>query len=226
MWKLFVLSLLTPLAVSAATIKDMNSQKAPFKLPPLVYPTSAFEPVIDKATMDLHHGKHHQAYVDKLNEALGSAKPTLLEVLRATKNYPDAVRNNAGGHWNHSFFWTLLVPETKTTKLSKKLESDIVKTFGSLDEFKGQFEQKATGLFGSGWVWLIRAEDGSLKITTTGNQDNPLMDIATEKGRPILGLDVWEHAYYLNYQNRRADYVKGFWKIVNWEQVSKYDSEK
>ncbi|HRK07673.1 MAG TPA: superoxide dismutase [Pseudobdellovibrionaceae bacterium] len=210
----------------AQTRSDLNSLNSPFKLPPLSYALNALEPVIDQETMSLHHGKHHQAYVDKLNEALGDNKLSLLEILKRTREFPASVRNNGGGHWNHAFFWTVMSPTAKSGTPGKKLEADLIKNFGSVENFKTEFEKQATSLFGSGWVWLIRTSDGRLKITTTTNQDNPLMDVATEPGQPILALDVWEHAYYVSYRNKRADYVKNFWKVVNWSQVAKYHAEK
>lgn len=223
-----IILILIPSFSFAATIKDLNELTSPFSLPALTYSASDMEPIIDKQTMETHHGKHHLAYVDKLNSAVDTSKITgnLLEILKNTKNYSPAVRNNAGGHWNHSFFWTLLTKEPKKQKMSSQLEKAINKSFDSVDKFKEQFETAALSVFGSGWVWLIKTDDGTLKITTTANQDNPLMDIATDSGRPILGLDAWEHAYYLSYQNKRADYAKNFWQLVNWEQVSKYYKEK
>ena len=227
MLKIFLIALF-PTLTFAATIKDLNELTSPFSLPALTYSTSDMEPIIDKQTMETHHDKHHLAYVEKLNAAVETSKVTgnLLEILKNTKNYPAAVRNNAGGHWNHTFFWTLLTKETKKQKMSSILEKSLKKSFGSVEKFKEQFESTALSVFGSGWVWLIKAQDGALKITSTANQDNPLMDISTEVGTPILGLDVWEHAYYQSYQNKRADYVKNFWQLVNWEQVSKYHKEK
>ena len=214
-----------PLA-EAQSRRDLNNLQGPFTLAPLPYAPEALEPVIDRETMSLHHGKHHQAYVDKLNEALGDKKMSLLEVLKRTKDFPASVRNNGGGHWNHAFFWTVMAPTAKSGAPSKRLEKDLIAHFGSVDKFKAEFEKQALGLFGSGWVWLIRTSDGKLKITTTINQDNPLMDIATEPGEPILALDVWEHAYYVRYRNKRSDYAKGFWNVVNWAQVAKYHAEK
>lgn len=224
----FLVITLFPTLTFAATIKDLNELTPPFSLPALTYSASDMEPIIDKQTMETHHGKHHLGYVDKLNIAVDSSKITgnLIEILKSTTTYPAAVRNNAGGHWNHSFFWTLLTKEPKKQKMNSALEKALNKSFGSIDKFKEQFESSALSVFGSGWVWLIKADDGTLKITTTQNQDNPLMDIAIDSGRPLLSLDVWEHAYYLSYQNKRADYVKNFWQLVNWEQVSKYYKEK
>jgi len=218
---------LMPLLASAATIKELNSAKMPFTLPALPYALNALVPVIDQQTMELHHGKHHRAYIDKLNSVLTDQKySTLIEILKNTSQLPASVRNNAGGHWNHSFFWTIMTPESKESQISPKLKREIEKSFGSFASFKEKFEAGAKEVFGSGWVWLVKEADGKLKILTTAIQDNPLMDIAKETGTPILALDVWEHAYYLNYQNRRAEYITGFWKVVNWKQVSDYYKEK
>lgn len=194
-----------------------------YSLPKLTYSYNSLVPFIDAQTMEIHHGKHHQTYVTKLNEALAK-NPELqghkIEHLLANLNQvPEqirmAVRNNGGGHYNHSLFWQLLAPEVKP---SEKLQSTLSRHFGSFDDFKKQFEKSALNHFGSGWVWLIKTND-KLQITTTSNQDNTLMDIALIKGKPILALDVWEHAYYLNYQNKRADYITAFWNIINWQKV-------
>lgn len=189
-------------------------------LPELPYAPSSLEPHIDAKTMEIHHGKHHNAYVTNLNNAIaGTAAEgkTLEELMAEISKYPMPVRNNGGGHYNHSLFWQLLSPE-KTTP-SAELAAAIANSFGSMEEMQKQFNQAATTRFGSGWAWLI-LHDGKLTITSTANQDNPLMDIAEVKGTPILGLDVWEHAYYLNYQNRRPDYIAAFWNVVNWSKVS------
>ncbi|MBN8542503.1 MAG: superoxide dismutase [Deltaproteobacteria bacterium] len=199
----------------------------PFSLPALPYALNALAPAIDQQTMELHHGKHHRAYFDKLNSVLTDKKyATLIDILKNTSQLPASVRNNAGGHWNHSFFWTIMTPESKESEISSKLKREIEKSFGSFASFKEKFEAGAKDVFGSGWVWLVKDADGKLKILTTANQDNPLMDISKETGTPILALDVWEHAYYLTYQNRRADYITGFWKVVNWKQVFDYYREK
>jgi len=198
-----------------------------FTLPKLNYEYSDLEPTIDTKTMEIHHTKHHQGYINKLNAAL-EEHPELLkkdinEVLVNFKNLPDdikkAVRNNGGGHSNHTLFWSILSP--KGTEPSGDLLQAINDTFGSLEEFKKQFEEATAGQFGSGWGWLVKTESGDLKIVTTPNQDSPLMDNQT----PILGVDVWEHAYYLNYQNRRPDYLSSIWDIINWNQVAKYYEE-
>lgn len=195
-----------------------------FELPKLKYEYSNFEPHIDARTMEIHYTRHHAGYVEKLNEAIKGTdfEGKSLEEILKSDNLPTAVRNNAGGHWNHTFFWEILSPEGGEPK-GEFLEA-LNKTFGSFEKFKEEFEKVALSRFGSGWAWLVKTEDG-LKITSTANQDNPLMagaevkGLPAQAGTPILGLDVWEHAYYLNYQNKRADYVKAFWSIVDWDKV-------
>ncbi len=194
-----------------------------FTLPQLPYQYDALEPYIDAKTMEIHHTKHHQAYIDKLNAALEShpdlQQKTVEELLTDFESIPSdiqtAVRNHGGGHANHSLFWTLLSPET--TQPSGELESALNDAFGSVDEFKQQFSQTAAGQFGSGWGWLVQDTNGELKVMATANQDSPLMEGFT----PLLGVDVWEHAYYLKYQNRRPDYLEAFWNVVNWAEVEK-----
>jgi Fe-Mn family superoxide dismutase len=196
-----------------------------FTLPPLPYPSDALEPHIDKATMEIHHGKHHNAYVTNLNKALESA-PDLanktLEQLLANnlaivpENIKTAVRNNAGGHANHSFFWPIMGANAGG-KPSGDVASIIDSNFGSFDSFKEKFNAAAAGRFGSGWAWLIKDAAGKFEITSTANQDSPIM----EGKKPILGLDVWEHAYYLKYQNRRPEYIAAWWNVVNWNEVNK-----
>jgi Fe-Mn family superoxide dismutase len=193
-------------------------ENAPFTLPALPYAFDALEPHIDKLTMEIHHDRHHKAYVDNLNKALPGTTKSLEELLATVSSQPVAVRNNGGGHWNHSFFWQLLAPATGKQP-SAALLAQIQKDFGSLDNLKAEFGKAATSRFGSGWAWLI-VKDGKLVISSTANQDNPLMDVAEVKGKPILTLDVWEHAYYLKYQNKRADYINAFWNVVNWDFVS------
>jgi Fe-Mn family superoxide dismutase len=193
-------------------------ENAPFTLPALPYSFDALEPHIDKLTMEIHHDRHHKAYVDNLNKAVGTSTKSLEELLATISTQPVAVRNNGGGHWNHSFFWQLLAPATGKQP-SPALLAQIQKDFGSLDNLKAEFGKAATSRFGSGWAWLI-VKDGKLVISSTPNQDNPLMDVAEVKGRPILALDVWEHAYYLKYQNKRAEYIAAFWNVVNWDFVS------
>jgi Fe-Mn family superoxide dismutase len=194
-----------------------------FTLPPLPYAHDALEPAIDKATMEFHHGKHHQAYVDNLNKAV-DADPalqgqTLEQMFASMSKLPKAVRNNGGGHWNHSLFWELLAPVGETGEPSAELAAAIDRDLGGMEKFKEAFNAAGAGQFGSGWAWLI-VQDGKLKVTSTPNQDNPLMDVAEDKGAVVLAADVWEHAYYLKYQNRRPDYLKAFWTVVNWNKAN------
>ncbi|ENW07579.1 superoxide dismutase [Acinetobacter beijerinckii] len=197
---------------------------ANFTQAPLPYKTNALEPAIDQQTMEIHYGKHHKAYVDNLNAQIKTYpeldKLTVEQIQKQISKYNATVRNNGGGHFNHAFFWESLAPTNKTGKVSPKLLKQITQDFGSFEAFQEQFNQAATSRFGSGWAWLIVNPAGKLEITSTPNQDNPLMDIAEKKGQPLLGLDVWEHAYYLKYQNRRADYTKAFWSVVNWNKVN------
>ncbi|MDM7957105.1 superoxide dismutase [Blastomonas sp.] len=221
------LSLAAPLAAQVAgpAAPAAAPTAAAFTLPALPYAPDALDPAIDAQTMTIHHGKHHQAYVDNLNKAVAAdaaLKDMPLEQLVAKAGtLPAAIRNNAGGHWNHTFFWQTMAPAAKTGSPSPELASAITQQFGSMDAFKAAFKAAGTARFGSGWVWLIVKPDGGLAITSTPNQDNPLMDVADDKGTPILGNDVWEHAYYLKYQNRRADYLDGWWQVVNWDEVSR-----
>jgi Fe-Mn family superoxide dismutase len=194
-----------------------------FELPALPYATNSLEPHIDAKTMEIHHGKHHNAYVTKLNDAISgtaSEGKSLHDLMSGISSLPAAVRNNGGGHFNHSLFWTVMSASGGGTP-SGELAAAIDAAFGSFDAFKTEFAQAAATRFGSGWAWLCVDDKGGLFVTSTPNQDNPLMDIAENPGTPILGLDVWEHAYYLNYQNRRPDYIAAFWNVVNWEEVSR-----
>lgn len=194
-----------------------------FTLPALPYDYDALEPHIDKLTMQIHHDKHHQGYVDNLNKAVAGTEnenKSLEELLKNAGKISTAVRNNGGGHWNHSFFWEILSPNGGG-KPEGALAAAIDKDFGSLDAMKEKFNAAGAGRFGSGWAWL-GVLDGKLVICSTPNQDNPLMDVAECKCKPILGADVWEHAYYLKYQNKRADYLKAFWNIVNWKKVAEH----
>ena len=194
-----------------------------FTLPALPYDYDALEPHIDKLTMQIHHDKHHQAYVDNLNKAIAGTEnenKSLEDLIKNAGKISPAVRNNGGGHWNHSFFWEILSPNGGG-KPEGKLALAIDEAFGSFDEMKEKFNAAGAGRFGSGWAWLI-ANDGKLSITSTPNQDNPLMDVAENKGTPILGADVWEHAYYLKYQNKRGDYLKAFWEAVNWKKAAEH----
>lgn len=192
-----------------------------FEVAPLPYDYSALEPYIDAQTMQLHHDKHHQAYVDNLNKAVAGDDSlqgkSLEDIISDLASAPAVVRNNGGGHWNHSFFWEIMGPGGGEP--SGQLSDAITSKFGSLEALQEQFNTAGLGRFGSGWVWLIAVPGQGLEIVSTPNQDNPLMDVAEKKGTPILGNDVWEHAYYLNYQNRRADYLKAWWNVVNWDKV-------
>lgn len=193
-----------------------------FTLPALPYAPEALEPHIDKQTMEIHHGKHHQAYVDNLNKAIAGTEhenKSLEELVASAGKISPAVRNNGGGHWNHSFFWELLSPNS--SKPSGKLAEAITSTFGSLEALQEKINTAGATRFGSGWAWLI-VKDGKLEVTSTPNQDNPLMDVAEVKGTPILGIDVWEHAYYLKYQNKRPDYLKAIWNVINWDKVAEH----
>lgn len=193
-----------------------------FTLPKLSYDFNALEPHIDARTMEIHHGKHHNGYVTNLNNAVAGTdaeKLSLEDICKNISKYPVAVRNNGGGHYNHSLFWTVMSPKGGGNP-SGGLADAINAAFGSVDEMKAKFNAAAAGRFGSGWAWLIKDASGKLAITSTHNQDNPLMDNAETKGTPILGLDVWEHAYYLNYQNRRPDYVSAWWNVVNWDEAA------
>lgn len=199
-----------------------------FTLPPLPYAPAALEPHIDSRTMEIHHGKHHNAYVTNLNNAVAGKPEEKLNIEDICKNiskYPAAVRNNGGGHYNHSLFWTLMAPNAGGNP-SGALADAINSAFGTFEDFKTKFAAAAVGRFGSGWAWLTKDGAGKLLISSTPNQDNPLMDIAEVKGTPVLGLDVWEHAYYLHYQNRRPDYVAAWWNVVNWTEVAKLYASK
>lgn len=193
-----------------------------FVLPALPYATDTLEPHIDKMTMEIHHGKHHQAYVTNLNKALEGkpeANSPIEDIIKNVSKFPPAVRNNGGGHFNHTLFWTLLSPNGGGEPTGE-VASAINSAFGSFADFKTKFSEAGTTRFGSGWAWLSVGADKKLVISSTPNQDSPLMDIAEVKGTPVLGMDVWEHAYYLKYQNRRPDYIAAFWNVVNWNHVN------
>ena len=199
-----------------------------FKLPVLQFKYNALEPTIDSTTMYIHYNFHHAAYVNNLNKALEKYpelyKKDIVELIQNINELPagiqTAVRNNGGGYYNHSFFWSILAP-AGTATMSPKLEKILVENFGSIDAFKAEFEKAAVGQFGSGWAWVIKEKTGKLRIISTPNQDNSLMQKAEVKGKPVLTIDVWEHAYYLKYQNKRIAYVKAFWNVVNWTEVEK-----
>ncbi len=193
-----------------------------FELPKLPYDYTSLEPHIDARTMEIHHSKHHNAYVTNLNVAIAGTdadKLSIEDICKNISNYPMPVRNNGGGHYNHSLFWSILAVNDGALPTGKLMDA-INAHLGGMDKFKEEFNKAATTRFGSGWAWLC-VENGKLKVCSTPNQDNPLMDVSECKGTPILGLDVWEHAYYLNYQNRRPDYISAFWNVINWTQVSR-----
>jgi Fe-Mn family superoxide dismutase len=193
-----------------------------FTLPPLPYAFNALEPHIDARTMEIHHGKHHQAYVNNLNAAIAGTdaeKMSIEDICKNISKYPAAVRNNGGGHYNHSLFWTVM-KAGGGGQPSGALAEAINAAFGNFDDFKNKFSTAGSTRFGSGWAWLV-ASGGKLSVGSTANQDNPLMDISELKGTPILGMDVWEHAYYLHYQNRRPDYIAAFFNVINWDEVAK-----
>ncbi|KQR69565.1 superoxide dismutase [Pedobacter sp. Leaf176] len=193
-----------------------------FELPALHYATDALEPHIDKTTMEIHHDKHHQAYVTNLNKALEGkpeANSKIEDIVKNISKYPAAVRNNGGGHYNHSLFWNILGPN-KGGEPTGDLAKAISDTFGSFADLKTKMQEAGATRFGSGWAWLSVGADKKLQVSSTPNQDNPLMDVAEVKGTPILGIDVWEHAYYLKYQNKRPDYLAAIWNVVNWDAVA------
>lgn len=229
-------------APNEEAILEIQQNAGTFTLPALPYAYDALEPHIDMLTMQIHHTKHHQAYVTNLNKAMETLKETpaaspslnaaqdnakdetmrLEDLLKNISKYPAAVRNNAGGHWNHSLFWQLMTPDYRDSAANApagKLGDAINSTFGSFDKFKEQFTAASKDRFGSGWTWLV-VQNGKLVIGSTPNQDNPLMDISDFKGTPVLALDVWEHAYYLKYQNKRPDYVGAWWNVVNWNKAN------
>jgi Fe-Mn family superoxide dismutase len=199
--------------------------KMAFQLPALPYAFDALEPHIDAHTMEIHHGKHHAAYTNNLNAAIAGTPlegQTIEQILANISQHSPAIRNNGGGYYNHNLFWEIMSPDgggepSAQMNIAKAIDRD----FGSFEEFKKQFTAAATTRFGSGWAWLCTDADDKLFITSTPNQDNPLMDVADKKGTPVLGLDVWEHAYYLNYQNRRPDYISAFFNVINWQEVTR-----
>ncbi|PKO97542.1 MAG: superoxide dismutase [Bacteroidetes bacterium HGW-Bacteroidetes-7] len=225
-----VLIMALPLIVAAEDRTDNNYSKTQknmktlnkFEFPQLPYAYDALEPFIDKMTMEIHYSKHHKAYFDNFVAAIKGTEmesKTIEEIFANMSKYPVGVRNNGGGFYNHVIYWENM--KVNGGKASAKLEAAIVKKFGSMDEFKKQFSDAGKTRFGSGWAWLSVDEKGELFVSSTANQDNPLMDVADKKGMPILGMDVWEHAYYLKYQNKRPDYIEAFWSVINWDVVSK-----
>ncbi len=195
-----------------------------FELPPLPYDYDALEPVISKETMTFHHDKHHKAYTDKLNEGVAAdaklAGQSIEQILGQISSLPPLLRNNGGGYWNHDFFWKIMGKPGSTSGPSGKL-AEAIDAYGGLDKLKEDFNTKGAGQFGSGWAWVIVDQGGQLKVTSTPNQDNPLMDVVSDRGTPILGNDVWEHAYYLTYKNDRPGYLKAWWDVVNWDEVGR-----
>jgi Fe-Mn family superoxide dismutase len=210
-------------AFGAGLNVDETASADEFTLPKLPYAYDALEPFVDRMTMEIHHSKHHQAYVSNLNKALSGKEKTWTSLEDLCKKIgsfnSDSIRNNAGGHYNHSFFWEIMQPAT-TSQPDANTQNAINATFGSLNQLREAFNDAAMKRFGSGWAWLVMDNQGKLLIGSTPNQDNPLMDISTFKGKPILALDVWEHAYYLKYQNRRKEYIDAWWNLVNWNKVS------
>ncbi|MCT1523402.1 superoxide dismutase [Sphingobacterium hotanense] len=200
-----------------------------FQLEALPYAADALEPHIDKETMEIHHDRHHQAYVDNLNKAIAGTdaeNASLEDIIKNISKYPAAVRNNGGGHYNHQLFWTVL-GANKGGEPAGELATAINETFGSFDELKKKLQEAGATRFGSGWSWLIVGADGKLAVTSTPNQDNPLMDVAEVKGTPILGIDVWEHAYYLKYQNKRPAYLDAIFNVIDWDAVAeRYNAAK
>ncbi|WP_374387188.1 superoxide dismutase [Sandaracinobacter sp.] len=217
------------LAQAAPAPAPAPAPAGPFVLHALPYGFDALAPVIDRETMELHWGKHHRAYVDNLNKAV-VADPALKglsleQLLARVSTLPKSIRDNGGGHWNHRFFWALMAPEGQRGQPSAQLLAAIDRDLGGLDKFKAAFQQAGVSQFGSGWAWLVVTPEGRLAVTSTPNQDNPLMDLAPVKGTPILANDVWEHAYYLSYRNRRADYLGKWWDVVNWGRVNELYAE-
>ena len=215
------------LATLTIESKRIKQNIMSYELPTLPYDYDALEPSIDAKTMEIHHTKHHQGYTNKFNNAIEGTDledQAIEDIFSSVSKHSTAVRNNGGGFYNHSLFWSILAPNAGGAPTGDLAEA-IDDAFGSFDAFKEEFASAAGGRFGSGWAWLIVNGEGDLEITSTPNQDNPLMDVADVQGTPILGLDVWEHAYYLNYQNRRPDYISSFWNVVNWHQVAKNYSE-
>ena len=207
---------------TSTKIQSTMNSKNKFEFQPLPYAYDALEPSIDKLTLEIHYGKHHKAYYDNFITAIkGTEMETMdiTDIFKNISNYPAAVRNNGGGYFNHTFYWEGMKPNGGILPAGKLSEA-IGKIFGSLDEFKKQFSDAGKTRFGSGWTWLSMDDKGKLFINSTPNQDNPLMDLAEKKGTPLLVMDVWEHAYYLKYQNKRPDYIDAFWNVVNWEEVS------
>ncbi len=206
----------------SSIVAQVNREVWPFTLPPLPFDYGALEPAIDAKTVDVHYTRHHKAYVDALNKAIGTSgfqKLKLQELFAQASKIPASIRNNAGGHWNHTFYWSILRSPANNPGPGPKLIEALTKNFGSVDAFKAKFREAGLTDFGSGWSWLVLMPDGTLQVYASHNQDNPLMDLAEVRGKPLLACDVWEHAYYLKYLNRRDEYMDNFWNIVNWQRV-------
>ncbi len=211
---------------SNQSILELPKNDKGYLLPVLGYSYDALEPFFDTKTMEIHHTKHHQSYINNLNNAItgtDAINTSLEDIIKNISKYSPTIRNNGGGHWNHAIFWKLLKINNGAIPKGKLL-TQIQQDFGSFENFKVEFTKAALSRFGSGWAWLV-ISDGKLKVTSTPNQDNPLMDVAEVKGNPLIGLDVWEHAYYLKYQNRRNEFVENFWNVVNWEYVEQLYNE-
>ena len=220
-WAIIILLIVSSMGTFA------QNAESKFVFPELPYSLNALEPYIDAQTMDLHYNKHHKGYYNKFVKAVDGtslASKSIEAIFAQAHNLDPFVRNNAGGYYNHMLYWENMTPDQKP--LPKQLEKAIAESFGSVDTFKDKFSKEAASVFGSGWAWLVKLPDGKLTITSTPNQDNPLMDDVKIQGKPLLALDVWEHAYYLNYQNKRSDYINAFWNVVNWDVVAKRFNEK
>lgn len=202
-----------------------NSLFAQFTQKPLPYAFNALEPYIDARTMEIHYTQHHATYLKNLNEAVGSTKESLENILKTQSKDNPAIRNNGGGHYNHELFWSVLAPESVDSEPSAELNKAIISKFKSMTGLRNKLIEAATKRFGSGWTWLVVDENGGLFITSTSNQDNPLMNTVSKNGTPIFGIDVWEHAYYLKYQNRRSEYLDNIWHLINWTEVSRRYAE-
>lgn len=223
-WTLCLYVTFSPL-LSYASLRSLSKLESPFELGSLPYPANSLEPFIDGETMIIHHDLHHKNYVKTLNDNLKEKGVTLIDIFNSASQKSDKVRDNAGGHWNHTFFWDIMSGEESNTTMPRSLRKEIEAAFGSVKKFKTEFEAKGKEQFGSGWVWLIRNLGGDLEITSTPNQDNPLMNDAMVRGFPLLGADIWEHAYYLKYRNERNKYLSNFWNVVNWKRVHEFAEE-
>jgi superoxide dismutase, Fe-Mn family len=220
---LFVSLIFCPFFLFADMMEEVHQQHYPFSLPSLPYSFNSLEPYIDSKTVEIHYGRHHKAYVDNFNKAIANTpweKASFQELFANASKLPLKIKNNAGGHWNHSFYWYCLRPSSIKKAIPEELKEALTKDFGSLDIFKERFKEASLDVFGSGWAWLIQEKSGKLAIVKTPNQENPLMDLSPVQGKPLLCCDVWEHAYYLKYENRRGDYFDAFWNLVDWDKVN------